>query len=337
MTLSPAVMSDCLRRHGLEKTTGVIAVSGGPDSVALAHLGAVLLQSNDVERLIFAHINHQLRGEESDADEAFVQNLGKQWSLIEPRFQIRTTRINMAALADAEGENLENAGRRERYRWLTQIAQEAGAAWVATGHSADDQAETVLFRLLRGAGLRGLGAMPECRALGDGVSLIRPLLAIRRHEIRAYLHQNQIPFCVDSSNRDVRFSRNRLRLDVMPMLEQTCNPAIVDVLCRLADQARELHDEITRHARQLLNETELPRAGDILVFAADRLASHSANAIREMFRLVWLRENWPQGEMDFAHWDRLADITQGRLAAFDFPGKIHARRVGRVVQVRRPR
>src|SRR4029077_4753551 len=151
-------------------------ISGGPDSVALAHLSVNLLQDGKIERLIFAHVNHQLRGEESDADEAFVRDLPTRWQIADACLMCKTTRIDVAAIAEAERDNLESVARRERYRWLTHLAKDEGAAWIAAGHSADDQAETVLFRLLRGSGVLGLGGMTECRLLEDELRLVRPLL-----------------------------------------------------------------------------------------------------------------------------------------------------------------
>jgi tRNA(Ile)-lysidine synthase len=332
MNLS-AHVADCLHRHGLNSTPGIVAVSGGPDSVALAHLCAGLLQEGKIARLIFAHVNHQLRGEESDADETFVQELPTRWQLADARLLCKTTRIDVAAIAEAEHENLEGIARRERYRWLTQLAKDEGAAWIATGHSADDQAETVLFRLLRGSGVLGLGGMAECRSLDGELRLVRPLLSVRRQALLDYLREQQVAYRVDASNHDLRFTRNRLRLELLPQLQEDYNPAIVEVLCRLAEQAQELHTEVSVRAAQLLGEAELPRAGEILVFSVQQLQKASANLVREMFRLVWQREGWPMGDMDFERWNRLAEIVAGTCSAWEFPGNIHAQRKGTVMQI----
>lgn len=324
-------LADFFRRHALADVPGVVAISGGPDSVALAHLLRTLLHEGVLPRLILGHVNHQLRGDESDADESFVQTLADRWR--NANVTCRTVRIDVAAMTAAHGGNLESIARRERYRWLSQLAHAEGAGWIATGHSADDQAETVLFRLLRGSGVLGLGAMPEARSLDNGVLLVRPLLHLRRQALLDYLHDQQIPYRVDSSNQDPRFTRNRIRLDLLPTLQRDYNPAIIDVLCRLADQAREIHAEWAGQARQLQADAELARAGNILVFSADRLRQASPNLLREMFRLVWQREGWPRGDMDFERWNRLVEIVLESRSAWDFPGKIHVRRVGGVIQV----
>jgi tRNA(Ile)-lysidine synthase len=327
-------IADFLHRHGLAHTTGIVAVSGGPDSVALAHFLAGLLREGKISRLLFAHLNHQLRGEESNADEDFVRHLPECWQMADSRLVCHTQRVDVAARAKTEKLNLESVARRERYRWLTQLAHAEGAAWVATGHTADDQAETVLFRLLRGSGVLGLGGMKSCRRLDGEIRLLRPMLALRRADLLDYLHAGAIPYRVDSSNRDPRFTRNRLRLQLLPLLEEQYSPAVVTVLGRLAEQAQQLHGEIAQLAMLLLAEFELPRAGNILVFSAERLKQTPPNLLREMFRTIWQREAWPMGEMDFDRWNRLVEVVQGIHTCWDFPGGIRARLIGAVLQLR---
>lgn len=327
-------LAACLQRHGLDGAAGVIAVSGGPDSVALGHLGVCLLRAGKLPRLIFAHVNHLLRGEESDADERFVLQLAALWHMgDDPRLQCRSTRIDVAQIARAEQGNLESIARRERYAWLCRLAGAEKAAWIATGHTADDQAETVLFRLLRGSGVHGLGGMAECRTLDGSIRLVRPLLGVRRQTLLDELHLSKIPYRTDSSNLERGFMRNRIRLDLLPLLEREFNPRVVGALCRLAEQARELSGEIAVQAEALRVVAELPRAGAMLVFAADRLEKAAPNLVREMFRLIWRREGWPMGEIDFERWHWLVEIVRGQRPACDFPGQIHARRVGQVVQI----
>jgi len=328
------IITEFFQRHRLDNTPGIVAVSGGADSVALAHLLVQALRTETIPRLILAHVNHQLRAEESDADEDFVRGLPLLWGMEhETRLTCRTRRIDAAAQAKADRDNLESSARAERYRWFAELAHTENAVWVATAHTEDDQAETVLFRLLRGSGILGLGAMSERRDLSEEATLIRPCLGLRRQQLLEYLQQQNLPFRVDSSNFDKRFTRNRLRLELLPQLQRDYNPAIVGILCRLATQAQELHEELAPAARQLMMEGELSRAGNILVFSLERLQKAPRNLVREMFRLVWQREGWPVGDMDFRRWNRLADIALGTFSDANFPGKIHARRVGRVMQL----
>src|SRR5438132_2881347 len=194
-----------LRRLGVSADGIVVAVSGGPDSVALLRALASLPTAG---RLVVAHLNHQLRGPESDADEAFVRALPES---LQPGMELRCERIDVAAQARTEGANVEAVARRVRYDWLARVAKECQASWVATGHSADDQAETVLHRLLRGTGLKGLRGIATCRPLSSEVNLVRPLLDVARAQVLAYLDAEQQSYCQDRSNLDLTFRRNRIR------------------------------------------------------------------------------------------------------------------------------
>ena len=316
-----------LQAHRLAGTVGVVAVSGGPDSVALAHLLHGRVREGSLPRLILAHVNHQLRGAASDADEAFVTSLPTAWQ--DEALIVRVERFDTSR----ERGNLEETARRQRYEFLARLAAEMNAAWVATGHTADDQAETVLFRLLRGSGVQGLGGMKVRRPLAPGIELVRPLLDVRRAAVLDYLQSKQQAFREDDSNRDPRFTRNRLRHDLLPLLQRDYNPAVVDVLARLALQAQEVQADLAGRATQLLAEVELPRAGSIVVLRVEALDRCPALLAREAFRLVWQREGWPMGEMNYDDWQRLLAITAGDVKSWDFPGGIHARRVGRVLQL----
>jgi tRNA(Ile)-lysidine synthase len=307
---------------------GVVAVSGGPDSVALLRALAMECASP----LVVAHLNHQLRGQESDADELFVRELHS--SLVASGAGLLPCcceRIDV--LAAAAGDNLESAARNLRYDWLLQVARATGAAWIATGHTADDQAETVLHRLLRGTGLHGLGAIPRRRELAPGISLERPLLGVRRHQVLAFLNQLGQSSCQDSTNSDRRFMRSRLRHDLLPLLSNDFNPAVVDVLCRLAEQAAHAQVFIDLHAGKLLAEAELPRAGRIIVLDARPLQAAHAALLCEALRLLWERENWPLSEMGFERWQQVATVVLGACPAADLPGGVRVRRVGHVVQL----
>ncbi len=304
----------------------VVAVSGGPDSVALAR--AVIQARISIDgRVVLAHLNHGLRGAESDADEAFVADLAARL----PGLELVRTRLDVAAEADATGSNLEATARRLRYAWLADVARTRGLSLVATGHTADDQAETVLHRLLRGTGLQGLRGIAPRRPLGSGVELVRPLLAVTRADVLAYLQSLDQPYRQDSTNRDLRRTRNRIRHELLPLLAREYNPAVVAVLGRLAAQAAEAFREEESAAAALLAVAELPRAGRQLVFDSSRLAAAPARVVRAMLRLAWEREGWPRDAMTFAAWQRLAALTCGEGKAADFPGGVHARRRGRVV------
>jgi tRNA(Ile)-lysidine synthase len=302
----------------------VVAVSGGPDSVALAR--ALLAARPGGTPLVLAHLNHQLRGGDSDADEAFVRDFAAGMGLT-----LVCHRLDVAALA--AGENLEAAARRERYRWLAGVARSHGLNFVATGHNANDQAETVLHRLLRGAGLDGLRGIAARRPLENGVEVVRPLLGVTRDEVVAYLAELGQPSRHDASNDDRRFTRNRLRHELLPLLARDYNPRVVEVLTRLARQADEAAREEEVQAIELLRRAELPRAGATVVLDAAALRTASRREVRAALRRVWRREGWPMDRMTFADYDRVAALAEVERGAHDLPGGVQARRVGRVLRL----
>ena len=304
--------------HVKRESTGVVAVSGGADSVALLRA----LHAIHRGQLVVTHVNHQLRGTESDSDEAFVRELAERLGMA-----YRMKSVDVGARA-ARG-NLEATARHVRYEFFAEVAAEVRAEWIATAHSADDQAETVLHRLIRGAGLQGLRGIAHKQS-----TIIRPLLTITRSDVLEYLASLNQSYREDSSNSDLRFTRNRLRHELLPQLK-TFNPDIVTALNQLASQASEAFEVLESDAERLIAEVELPRAGDRLILDLTQLAIVHRYLMQELFRLLWQREGWPRREMTAEHWSRLAAIATGTLVAADFPGGINARRVGRVMQIGR--
>jgi tRNA(Ile)-lysidine synthase len=321
---------DC---QGIRAEDLLVAVSGGPDSVALL-LALVELRDRrplSPGRLVVAHLNHRLRGEESDADEAFVRELGR--ALGNKGARLRCEQSDVRARALAEKGNLEDVARRIRYGWLAKVASEENVHFVATGHTMDDQAETVLHRILRGTGFKGLAGIASRLRIADGIEVVRPLLQATRREVLVYLRDRGQGFRIDTSNQDLHFTRNRIRRELLPHLAEHYNPAIVSVLCRMAEQSAEAFADCERLAADCLAESERPRAGLILVFEAAKLASQPRSLVREVFRMVWSRESWPLGEMGYGEWNRLAALVAGTASAVDLPGRIRARRRGTVVQI----
>ncbi len=324
------LVSQAVRKADLPLASiGVVAVSGGSDSVAL--LRALLMETT--APLVIAHLNHQLRGAESDGDEAFVRELHARLTETgAPLLPVWCERLDVRAAA--AGDNLESAARQVRYEFLLKVAQATGAAYVATGHTADDQAETVLHRLLRGTGLHGLAGIPRRRPLAPDIFVVRPLLDVRREQVLAFLAELGQPFCRDSTNADRQFTRSRLRHDLLPLLTAQYNPGTVDVLCRLADQAIETQAFVEKHAGDLLASAELPRAGAMIVLDARQLAAAALVLVREALRLLWRRESWPLGDMGFERWQQVAAVARGESPAVDLPGGIRIQKIGHVVQAR---
>ena len=215
------------------------AVSGGADSVCLLHL----LHKYPGIRLSAAHYNHRLRGDESDGDEAFVRSLCADWGI-----PFYSGRGDVAAYARETGQSIETAARELRYAFLCATAESIGADAVATAHNANDNAETLLLRLARGSTLRGLCAIPEKRE-----RLIRPLLAVTRAEIEAYLRENGLPHREDSSNAADEAARNRIRHHALPALESV-NPGAVVAITRCMEDLRQDEDYLESEAKKAYGE-----------------------------------------------------------------------------------
>jgi tRNA(Ile)-lysidine synthase len=218
-----------VREHDLfdRESRVLAAVSGGSDSVALAHLLRELDAAGEVTLVGIAHFNHQLRVS-ADDDERFVAGVAE--SLGRP---IVIDRADVAARARRERRSVEDAGRAARYEFFERACVSAGADLVALGHTRDDQAETFLLRLLRGAGPRGLASMYPRNG-----RVVRPLLGCRREELREWIDAQHLAFVEDETNADVSIPRNRVRAELLPLLRARFNPNIVDVLADEADVAR---------------------------------------------------------------------------------------------------
>jgi len=233
-----------------------LAVSGGADSVAMLRAVAELAPELGVIPFVL-HLNHRLRGAEADGDAEFVAELAARLGI-----EAAIESEDVAALAAGQHLSLEAAGRRARYGFFLRAARDLRLNAVATAHTRDDQAETVLLRLLRGAGTSGLAAIhrscplaelvPESAgSQADAVRLIRPLLGIGRREVEEYLASLGQSFRQDASNSAERFLRNRLRAELLPTLEREYNPRLREALCETAEIAaaeNELLDELAASA-----------------------------------------------------------------------------------------
>jgi tRNA(Ile)-lysidine synthase len=252
--LAERVLGDIRRQELLRAGDRIgVAVSGGIDSVALLRLLLELRHELGIV-LSVVHFNHKLRGAESDADQEFVAGLAGEHGL-----EFYSASGDVAQLAAEDHSGVEAAARELRYGFfrgllgededtdteLTSLAHVLNK--IATGHTLDDQAETVLMRLIRGTGLRGLaGIYPRITVEhedGDGHGeIVRPLLGVRRHELEQYLADLKLPWREDSTNTDSKFTRNRMRKLVLPLLEREFNPAVIKSFAELAEIARDEED-----------------------------------------------------------------------------------------------
>jgi tRNA(Ile)-lysidine synthase len=225
----------------------LLAVSGGTDSVALLHVMHALKTHNVLRvTLHCAHINHQLRAGQAETDEAFV--IAQTAKL---RLGVTTRRIHVREFAREKKLSIETAARKLRMQALFDIAVSNNCSHIVTGHQKDDNAETVVHRLLRGTGFRGLaGIWPE-REFSENVRIARPLLCVTRDEITKYLHQNMLPWCKDLTNADCRYTRNYIRLRLLPVLQHDCNGSLTEQLFELSESAQRFYKHICSHADDL--------------------------------------------------------------------------------------
>jgi tRNA(Ile)-lysidine synthase len=280
--------------------TVLVAVSAGADSVALLRaLQSIQLPGRG--RLLVAHFNHCWRGEESDADERFVQHLAAELDL--PCASAR----GEPPASSARGEGAESIARRDRYTFLQAAAERCGARYVATGHTADDQAETILHRIVRGTGISGLSAMPRTRRLGEWTTLIRPMLLVRRAEVLAYLARLGQAYRQDASNFDLSFMRNRIRHELIPLLTERYNHSVVEALLRLGSLADEVQQVVSGLVEPLYQRAVAMLPDGSLRIDCRAVAGQPRHVVREVGILAWKYQDWPRQQMGLAQWDQFAD------------------------------
>lgn len=306
----------------------LLAVSGGPDSVAL--LRAMVLLSSEYElRLTTAHLNHGLRGAEAQGEQEFVRSLCAGMGIV---CICKTVDIRM--LQKGRGMSLEEIGREERYRFLDETAETCGARKIATGHHRDDQAETVLINLLRGSGLEGLKGIPPVR---DG-RIIRPLLHVGRGEILEFLNREGLTYMMDSSNLSPLFLRNRIRHELIPELTLRYNPGIVEALSHTAEIIRREDDYLQAVVGQILSQWGIvPGAAEIRLPLPALLDLHEALQGRVIKCLLEAAALAGYG-IAYRHIEAIlafARKPRRRRASLDLPGLIRVEREGDLLKIGR--
>jgi len=246
----------------------LLAVSGGADSTALLHILWSLRAAGIISAdLVCAHVNHQLRGPASDKDERFVVEQATRLGL-----PVVTRAVDVRAHAKAYRLSVETAARRLRLEALREVAETSGCTWVATGHQKDDNAETIIQRLHRGTGFRGLAGIWPARRFGEGPWFARPLLDITRQQIVAYLNRQDIKWREDRTNVDPAYVRNYIRHGLLPALQRESGGSLVADLSELAASARRLYDRVQRDAEEAMSQAAQAQEGEIML-AVSRLSS----------------------------------------------------------------
>ncbi len=304
----------------------VIATSGGSDSVGLALAAARVRSKQCRNPLVIAHFNHRWRGAQSDADADWVAQFADSLGL--------ACQIGTANSGDQTSE--ENA-RNQRYRFLQQVADRWGARYVATAHTRDDVVETVLMRLLRGTGLRGLCGIPVRRQLSSDVTLVRPLLSVSKSKIETALREIGQDWRIDSSNATQQFTRNWLRNGLLPQIRERLPHDVDEAIGNLSRQAAEWSDwhavlavELAnRHATLTIDQNGQRVQVDTKGLLDESVAGAPIPSVlvREVARAIWQQAGWPLQAMGQVQWLQVeAAFRAQHLPAQELPGGIRISR-----------
>ncbi len=311
----------------------VAAVSGGADSVALlAVLCELARKPERAYKITVGHFNHELR-DDAARDEEFVTELARKWNIpcVVEKDSSNGDSEPLSKLSAEGGGSYEDEARTRRYHFLGRLARDVGAACVAVAHHADDNAETILDRLIRGCHLRGLAGMVPARRLeGAGpCMLIRPFLPFERKRIEAFCRRRGLTWRQDRSNDDRRFRRNFIRHELLPLLRKRMNPRADEALLRLADAAAEVEQFLSAEAGAVYEQVVRPVRPDALAIDAAALARRPALMRKYVFRLALERLEVPLRGLSAARMAQLAElVAPAGPEAGSLPGGYEARREG---------
>ncbi len=318
-----------LLEFSLHTNTLLVGVSGGPDSVCLLHLFRQLCKEYSLN-LIVAHLNHQLRGKESDKDEQFVKSLCKKWKV-----KFVSQSVSIRQLKKAGKSSLEEIAREKRYEFFGKLAQKYWATKIVLGHHADDQIETVLMHLIRGAGSEGLAGIKYKRFFGyihfeqghsdhqEPVSIIRPLLEVTRAEIFDYLNENKLSYRTDSTNMDTAFLRNKIRHKLIPYLEKEYNPQIRNSLLRTSQILAGDDEFLETFLSSLLKNLDIPLYTDRYQYPLVHLRNSPVALQRRLIRFFLEYVQGHLQQIEFSHIDKILDMIRHpeKESTIQLPGK----------------
>ncbi len=301
----------------------LLAVSGGADSIALLYALCSLRENSIIKNELFcAHINHLLRGTESDSDEQFAV---RQADIL--KLPITTEKIDVRNFAKQNKLSIETAARQLRIKALIEIARENKCSLIATAHQADDNAETVIHNIIRGTGLRGLTGVWPKRNFEKGISFVRPMLCVTRAQITDYLEQRNLKWQIDKTNQDLRFRRNYIRHLLLPQFQKNSDSSLVEQLSGLCQSARKLYNSVCSIAERLMcqaadvgrNRLKL----DLKIFSAQHPEVQT-----EMLRRSLSRLGSGEKDLNRYHYEKILQLARKNVSnkAMLLPGGFTIRR-----------
>jgi tRNA(Ile)-lysidine synthase len=306
----------------------LLAVSGGADSVALMQAMWRLVSENVLDvRLCCAHINHQLRGTEADSDEQFVVAQAGKFNL-----PLTVRRVDVRKFARDNKLSIETAARKLRIDSLLDIARTKKCSCVATGHQKSDNAETVLHRLLRGTGFRGLGGIWPMREFEDSTRFVRPLLCVTREEIVEYLQQRNVGWRVDHTNADCTYTRNYIRHRLLPVLQRECKGSVVQRLSELAQSARKLYTLVRSRAEavwpELAPKGRADSTDDEVALTLDGFVAESLPVRVELVRTALTAIGSGERDLSHRHYESILQLAERKVGGgrVQLPGRYVVRR-----------
>jgi len=301
----------------------IVGVSGGPDSVALVRILHSINSAKNLHlRFYVAHLNHQLRGKSSEEDAQFAENLSKELSL---PFILKN--VNIQEIADQTKRSIEETARIERYAFFKESSQKYNASAVAIGHTADDNAETVLHRIIRGTGISGLEGIPVKRPLttDSSIQIVRPLLFTWRREIIDYLGKEQQNYRTDISNYETTYLRNKIRLELIPLLEKQFNPNIKNTLVQLCQIFSANNEYLSVEAKKILKDSTIESAEGSYTLDTHSLTKQPRILQQLVFQEILNSMEIPLKEITYEHYTKILNeiAKKGRGRHFQLPGKLY--------------
>lgn len=319
-----------IRNYGMVKPGDVIlaAVSGGPDSVFLLHVLNRLKGKLKIGEIVVCNMDHGLRGKESEEDSLFVKRLALDLGL---KFFHKRVDLSKAGSKDL---SMEELARGERYKFFTEAAGGSGSTVIATGHTLDDQAETILMRIIKGSSLKGIVGISPVRPEGR-FRVIRPLMELEKDEIAGDLDSAGIPYRIDHTNLEDRYFRNVVRKDILPFLERY-NPRLKRSLFNLAEHLREDLEFITHHKSKAAGSISQGAGGAFEVGLKDIVVQPKAIQ-KEVLRDLLEKTGGLVKKLSFRHWKELENLisVKGKGSSVDLPGSIRVTRTDRALVFRR--